>query len=154
MPLKKKGAGSDLPAVKKERRPLYGWITAIASAGTVLAACNVQYSFGVFLKPLIDEFGWSRTAISGSVSVRSLVTGLTAPITGALSDRHGARPIVIIGIVLARTGYLLSSQIASLWHLYLFFATFMGLAMSTVYTPAVATVTKWFGAKAALASFP
>ena len=50
-----------------------------------------QYAFGLFIGPLADTFGWSRTALSASVSFAAL-GGLTAPLLGRALDVYGARP--------------------------------------------------------------
>ena len=67
----------------------YGWVVAIAGAVAVMAVSNFQYTFGVFVQPIIDKFGWSRAAISGCVSVRSIASGIASPVVGALSDKYG-----------------------------------------------------------------
>lgn len=148
---KKNKVDSNLSTNKVRGRLFYGWVVAIAGAGVIFAACSFQYSFGVFLKPIINRFGWSRAAVSGCVSARSILTGLITPVTGALSDKYGLKKIVLVGIVLAGLGYILASRITSLWHLYLFLSILMGIGMSAIYAPIIATVTRWFGGKSALA---
>ncbi len=145
-------ADSNLATGEAKGKLFYGWVIAIASAVIMLVAGNFQYSFGVFLKPLISRFGWSRTAISGSVSARSMISGLIAPVAGSLSDRYGARKFMLMGILIIGISYLLSSQISSLWHLYIFISVLTGIGMGILYTPAIAMATKWFGAKSALAN--
>ena len=130
----------------------YGWIVAIAGACIIFSSCNFQYSFGVLLKPLADKFAWSRTAISGVISARSMTSALIAPIAGTLTDKYGPRRIVIVGVFFAGLGYLLSASITSLWQLYLFLSILMGIGLGTIYTPVISTVAKWFGSKAALAN--
>ena len=130
----------------------YGWVVAIAGAVAVMAASNFQYTFGIFVQPLIDKFGWSRAAISGCVSVRSIVSGTTAPVVGALSDKYGPRKFILGGIFLVGSGYLLASRITSLWHLYIFLSLFIGIGGMALFIPAVSIAAKWFGGKAALAN--
>ena len=55
----------------------YGWAVAIAGAVVVMAASNFQYTFGVFVQPIIDKFGWSRAAIG------PLVAGYIFDVTGS-----------------------------------------------------------------------
>jgi len=145
-------ADNNLATGKAKGKLFYGWVIAIAGGGIVFTACNFQYTFGVFLKPIISRFGWSRAAVSGCVSGRSILSGLIAPIAGSLSDRYEPRRFILIGIFLAGASYLLSSQISSLWHLYLLLSVLMGIGLGIMYTPTVATATRWFGAKSALAN--
>ena len=130
----------------------YGWVVAAAGA-VVFAVCgNLPNIIGVFVKPLIYEFGWSRAAVSGTMTARGIVTGLTSMVTGTLSDRHGPRKFILVGVLLAGFSYLLASQITSLWQLYLSLGLVFGIGMSACLVPILSTVTKWFGSKSALAN--
>jgi len=151
--LRKSNEAKSKPPVSKVRGKLsYGWIVALAGGITVLAAANFQYSFGVFLKPLINQFGWSRTAISGCVSARSILSGVMSPISGNLSDRYGPRKLIFVGVLLVGLGYLSASRISSLWQLYFSLSILTGIGIGFFFTPVVATATKWFGGKSGLAN--
>ena len=76
-----------------------GWIVALAGGVCIIAVSNFQYAFGVFLKPLIDQFGWSRAAISGCVTIRSVISGTMSPISGDLSDRYGPKKLIFMGML-------------------------------------------------------
>ncbi len=130
----------------------YGWIVAVASGIAIMAGSNIQYTFGVFVKPLTNKFGWSRAAISGAVSGRSMVQSILSPIVGALSDRYGSKQLIILGICLAGLGYLLFSRLSSLWQLYVLTTLLIGTGSIFVTTPAIVAVTKWFGGKGGLAN--
>lgn len=141
----------ELPATKAGRKLNPAWVTAIASGVVAVAACNFQYTFGVFLKPMTERFGWSRGEVSASLSIRGL-TGLAAPAMGAISDKYGAKRVVAVGIFFTGVGYIAMSRITSLWQLYLIVSVFMGFALSAIYPPLAATINTWFGKKAALAN--
>jgi len=145
-------AESNPPASKVRGKLSYGWVVALAGGITVLAAANFQYYFGVFLKPLINQFGWSRAAFSGCVTAANILSGLMSPVTGNLSDRYGPRKLIFVGVLLVGLSYLLSSRISSLWQLYLFLGILIGIGMGFFFTPVVATVTRWFGGRAGLAN--
>lgn len=150
--LRKRNQTENSPSTKAGRKLSYGWVVAIAGAGMLLAAGNFLYTFGVFVKPLINKFGWSRAAISGCVSIRSIASGLGSPVVGAFSDRYGPRKFILLGVFLAGLSYLLASRITSLWHLYLFLSILTGIGIASMLVPAVATATRWFGGKSALAN--
>lgn len=135
-----------------EGKLYYGWIVAIAGGVCIFAGNNFQYSFGVFLKPLINQFGWSRAAISGCVTTRSALSGIMSPITGNLSDRYGPKKLIIAGVFIVGLSYFLASRISSLLELYLILGILTGVGVGFLYTPLVATVTRWFGGRASLAN--
>lgn len=146
--------------IKIESEPMPGktggkldaWVTAIASAGVLLLTAHFIYSFGVFVKPLTDTFGWSRASISLIASIRNAVTAIFSPIAGVLSDRYGSRKLILLGVFLCGLGYLLASRATSLWQFYLFFGVLVGICNGITFSPIVATITRWFGRKAALAT--
>ncbi len=152
MPQRSNEAGSKLPASKIRGKLSYGWVVALVGSLTAMATNNFHYAVGVFLKPLINQFDWSRAAISGSVSTMSVLSGVLGPFTGRLSDRYGPRKLIFIGVLLAGLGYLLSSRISHLWQLYLFMGILFGIGGGFILTPLMATVGKWFGGRAALAN--
>ena len=145
-------AESKPPASKVKGKLFYGWIVALAGGSFVFATGHFQYTFGVFVKPLINEFNWSRAAISGCVSIRSILSGVMSPITGNLSDRYGPRILIFGGALLVGLSYLLAYRISSLWQLYIFLGISTGIGFGACFAPVVATVTKWFGGRAGLAN--
>ena len=60
----------------------------------------MQFSFGVFVKPLTAQFASDRATISAALSVGLLLTGLCTPIVGRLVDRFGVRAITLPAIAL------------------------------------------------------
>ena len=61
------------------------------------------------------------------------------------------RKLVSIGGVILGLGYLLMSQINSLWQLYLFYTLLAGVGISTIYVPLVTLIARWFTKKRGLA---
>ena len=101
------------------RRPLYrGWL--IAAVMFLSSAVNIggsQYAFGLFIDPLQEAFGWSRTQISLSLSFAA-VGSLAAPLVGWLMDRHGARPVMVGSLLLIGASFLMRPLMTELWHWY------------------------------------
>lgn len=91
-----------------------------------MLACFVGFSFysvmtasmSMFIKPLSDEFGWSRTLIASGVSIASLVTAILSPFVGAVIDRFGARRLALPGLVAnmaAMCLFALANQSGTVW---------------------------------------
>ena len=130
----------------------YGWVVAIGSGLLMFLNSQFVYTFGVLLPSLIQEFGWSRAAVSSIATMRAVTTGVLSPITGRLSDRYGSRKLILGGVVLCGLGYVLTFNATTLWQFYLALGLFMGASNAIVAVPALALVNRWFRTKAAFAN--
>ena len=129
----------------------YSWVMLLISFSLLATQPVVFYTFGVFLKPLTIGFHWDRGELSGAFSLCMLLAGVFAIITGRLSDKYGPRLLVTGSGLLIGVGFLLMSQVNSLWQLYLIWGLFMGIGASLCYLPVVSTVPRWFAKKTGLA---
>jgi MFS family permease len=84
------------------RNVFYGWwIVLAAGVGLGLGyAPIVVYSFGIFLKPLVQEFHSSRAHISLAFTLASLAQALTTPCLGFWVDRIGAKLVILTASIL------------------------------------------------------
>lgn len=116
-------------------------------AGVFIAAFGagtVFYGFSAFFNPMIAEFGWSRTAMSGVSSLSRLEGGLEGPIAGWLIDKFGSRRILLIGVAIVGIGFIALWLVNSLLSLYLIFGLLsMGYGLGYNSAPQAA-VAKWF----------
>ena len=135
----------------KASRFFYGWVVVAAAFCVALVAYGIQYSFGIFLEPLEEDFGWSRALISGAASLFMFSRGALAILTGWTTDRYGPRRIVAIGGFFLGLGLILTSQISAAWQLYLFYGLMGGFGLSVAFAPLMATVSRWFVSKRGLA---
>ncbi len=122
----------------------YGWVVLAASVVIALLTTGVQTSFGVFLKPLEEDFGWTRAAVSLVPSVNLVVTCLFFPVAGWLSDTRGPRGVVLVGGAFAALGMVLASRLGAPWQLYVYYSVMLGIGVAFASTPATASVTRWF----------
>lgn len=124
----------------------YGW--RVVAAGFIINAFGVGtffYGFSTFFTPMVAEFGWSRTLMSGVFSLSRLEGGIEGPIAGWLTDRVGARRMLLFGVSIAGLGFILISQVSGPVSLYLIFALVLSLGFNMGYTHATsAAVAKWF----------
>ena len=112
-----------LPRMLIERLPFYyGWIVlaAVCCAGFSRQGPAVA-TLTIFVEPMTTEFGWSRTAISGAVSVGGLLAAIASPFLGPFLDRNGARVVLCVAVLSTGVTTLLLSQVHSLVAFYLLY---------------------------------
>lgn len=102
------------------------------------------YAFGVFLVPMSDDLGESRTRIAAVYTVVTLVFGIGSVISGTLTDKWGPRRVISICSVLAATGYALMFFVGQSWHAYLSLGVLTGIGLTGSYVPVTSTVARWF----------
>jgi predicted MFS family arabinose efflux permease len=137
-------------AVRRSERS-YGWVVVLAAAVIVAMGLGALFSLAVFIKPIEDTLGWSRTGISTIALVNWIAMGVGSFLWGWLSDRCGTRLVVLAGGALLGLGLVLSSQVATLWQLYVTFGATVGLAAGAFYAPLTATATRWFDTRRGVA---
>jgi MFS family permease len=133
------------------RRIFYGWVVLGASALIVSLGVGTLFSLAVFLQPIEESMGWSRSAISSVALFNWMAMGLGSFVWGALSDRVGTRVTSAAGGALLGLGMVLSSQAATIWQLYATFGLMVGFAVGAFYAPLSATATRWFTTNRGLA---
>lgn len=132
--------------------PLFeGWTILAAAIGIVTVGAGVTFSLAIFLRPLEEEFGWSRSLISGVALLNWVIFGAGSLAWGAGSDRLGTRRVVLLGTLVLGTAMLLSSQARAAWQLYGAFGVLGAVGASAFYAPLSATVTRWFTVRRGLA---
>src|SRR5947208_921931 len=97
-----------------QRGLFYGWVVLAAAATVIAVGMGALFSLGVFLKPIEDSMGWSRSAISLVALINWIAMGLGSFAWGALSDRIGTRVVTAAGGFVLGLGLVLSSQVATL----------------------------------------
>ena len=81
------------------RNPLYyGWL--VAGAASSIEFANAASAIGIltiFVNPMTQEFGWSRTEVAGATSLGAILGAALAPFSGRLVDRFGSRLLLAVG---------------------------------------------------------
>jgi MFS family permease len=129
----------------------YGWV--IVGIGMVITCIGMgsMMSLGVYLQPISQDMGWTRTGISFTAVLAFLAMGFGSFLWGTLSDRFGTRLVVLAGGVILGAGLIGASLAATLLQFQLLFGLLVGLAAGSFYTPLTASVTRWFTTNRSLA---
>lgn len=134
-----------LPSIRSKKPGFfYGYVIVAAAFSIVIIAHGAQYTFGIFFKPILTEFGWTSAATSGAFSLYLVLWGLLSIFVGRLNDSFGPRIVMTASGFFLGLGYLLMSQVSVLWQLYLFYGVIIAIGMSGAWVPLISTVPKWF----------
>ena len=123
------------------------------TALTVLGLCLLLNLIGrgtadtyvVFLLPLEQDLGWSRSQMTGVYAVYLLVNGLTAPVIGMLFDRLGPRVVYGCGVAGLALAYLLAARLQNIWQFYVTIGALTGFAVAAMgMVPSSSLLARWF----------
>lgn len=128
----------------KNNKIYYGYIIASSAFFIQILGPGSYITYGIFFNSFLTEFGWSRAMISGASSLYFFMFGLLGILTGRLVDKIGPR-IVMTGCgIFYGSGYMLMSQIQSVWQLYLFYGLIVAIGFSAIDVVTLSTIARWF----------
>lgn len=125
-------------------RIYYGWVVVACGILITCIGLGSAFSLAVFLQPMSEETGWSRTGISSAAMFVFLAMGIAAFFWGAMNDRYGTRPVVFCGGILVGISLVGASYAETVLQFQLFFGVIGGLAAGAFYAPLTAAATAWF----------
>jgi MFS family permease len=129
----------------------YGWVIVAAGALITCVAAGSMFALPVYLQPMADDTGWTRAGISGAMTVGFIVMGVAGFGWGTLSDRIGARPVVLVAAAMLGLGLFVASQAANLVVFQIAFGGLVGAATGAFFAPLIATTIAWFDRNRSLA---
>ncbi len=129
----------------------YGWVIVAAGAVITCVAMGAMFALPVYLQPMAEETGWTRAGISGAMTVGFIVMGVAGFAWGTISDRIGARPVVLIAAVLLGLGLAIASRAPNLLVFQFAYGGLVGAAGGAFFAPLMATTVAWFDRHRSLA---
>lgn len=130
----------------------YGWVIITAGMAMSCIGMGAMMSLGVFLQPITQDTGWSRTAVSTAALLNFLGMGVGSFVWGALSDRFGARIVVTLGGAMLGLGLVLAGRAGSVLEFQAVYGGTVGLAVGSLYVPMTALAVRWFDRNRSLAA--
>lgn len=131
-------------------RFFYGYVIVIAGFIIFTAVFGLNYTYGIFFKPLIAEFGWSRAVTSAAYSIMTIIAGILGIIAGRLSDRFGSRIVCTVSGVCLGLGFILMSQVNTIWQVYLVYGVIVAAGIGACWPVIMPLVPRWFIARKGL----
>ncbi|MBD87165.1 MAG: hypothetical protein CMM34_02800, partial [Rhodospirillaceae bacterium] len=129
---------------KFSETPGYGWIVVAVAFFLSAISFGTLASVGIFLKPLIAEFGWSRGNLSLGYTAIAFASAVTGIIWSIIVDRHGSRWVALFGAIAMGIPLLLLSRIELLTEFYVYYFLFGALGHAAVTGPLWVCVGLWF----------
>ncbi len=122
----------------------YGWVIVAASTLMIAITYGVLYSYSVFFKPLAEHFSWDRATVSLIYSAALMIRGAISIGVGWLADRYSPSKIMVFCGCMIIVGLALSSQVTSLWQLFLTYAVVESVGLSGAYGIGTTITSRWF----------
>lgn len=130
----------------------YAPVILVASIFGLAVSFAPIFNMGIFLKPLVHQFGWTRMQVSGAAAAATLALALAAPFVGRIIDRIGPRRLIMVSSAAFATAIALLGTLTSSYPQFLLLAAFVG-ATGAGTTPLayLALVAGWFDRRLGLA---
>lgn len=129
----------------------YGWVIVAAGAVITCLAMGAMFALPVYLQPMADETGWTRAGISGAMTVGFIVMGVAGFFWGTLTDRIGARPVILAAAVMLGLGLFIASRATDLLVFQFAYGGLVGASGGAFFAPLIATTLGWFDKNRSLA---
>ena len=122
----------------------YAWIIIAIAAFMHMAGGSVRQAFGSLVVPLQQDMGWSPMSITLAYALGSLIGAAMAPLSGIATDQFGSRKVIMVGILLFFLGAIVTGGATEVWHLWISYGLFLGIAQACFSVPILTTANYWF----------
>ena len=103
---------SDIPAGGLSRRHL---LIMVAAAAVLMITMGMRQTTGLYINPMMDSTHLAYASMSFAMAVGQLMWGAAQHVFGAMAERHGAWPVLVIGALMLSGGYALTPFVSSEW---------------------------------------
>jgi predicted MFS family arabinose efflux permease len=124
-----------------------GWrVAGAASVGVFVSfASLLVYTFGILLKPLAEEFSWSREAVSGAFGIAAMTVAACSPPLGYLFDRVRPTRIIVPCLIVFGCAFASLALLGPrIWQLYATFFVLGVVGNGTAQMAYTRAVSSWF----------
>lgn len=143
-----------MDTAQRQNKIYYGWWVLLACIVGLLVGPG-QFAFGslgLFIIPMQEEFGWSRSEISLATTIFTVALIFSMPVVGKYVDRYGSRQVLIPAMLIVGGSLAVLPVVTSrLWHLYLVFLLIGSLGAAANSLPFMLTISSWFDRRRGIA---
>ena len=141
-------ASTTIPRLWPFKRTFYGW--AIVYTSFLVSFAQVpMYGpvFAVFVKPIGDDLGWSRSTITLAFTIGSLGGSMLSAVVGSLVDRYGARGVIVVAGMVVGSALLGVAAMTEPWHFWLAYGAGRAAAVAGIGLGTSVSIANWFVVK-------
>ncbi|OQV26120.1 putative Monocarboxylate transporter 4 [Hypsibius exemplaris] len=129
----------------------YAWVICFAACFLYATTDGICFSMGLLFPVFMEKFGelagftsWISSVLLGSMM-------LSGPFVSYLVTQFGARPVCMLGAILAAAGTTASMMATGVWYLIGSLGFVTGFGFGCMMIPALVSVTVWFDKRRPLA---
>ncbi len=123
----------------------YGWVVLYgASAAQFASNAAASLTMSVFIYPISQDLGWSRTLIAGAASLGGLVATVQSPLIGWLMDRYGIRVVLASSVLALGLSVMYLSWATAPLAFYISYAIARSMFSSPIKIGSSVAVSRWF----------
>ena len=127
------------------RKVDYSWVILATGFAVMFFGGGSRFAFGLMLKPMSDDLGWSRSSLSLAATAFMVVSALTMPFLGRLTDRYSIRWILGAGAFASALGILLMGRVSELWQVFVVYGAVYGVGnAASSNAPMGVMISRWF----------
>ncbi len=79
-------------------------VVTLAAAGILMVTMGIRQSFGLFIAPINASLDLDVATISFALAIGQFAWGAIQPVAGAVADRHGPRPVLLVALLVLAIG--------------------------------------------------
>ena len=131
----------------------YRWVILATGFVVLFFSGGSRFAFGLVLKPMSDDLGWSRSSLALSVTVFMVVSALGMAVTGRLIDRFSPRVVIGAAAVAGAAGIGLMGRTSAPWHMFALYGVVYAIGSAGTSTaPVSVMISRWFPRRMGTAS--
>jgi MFS family permease len=97
--------------------PRAAWALILAASAILMITMAARLTTGLFMSPLNTATGLGIASISFAMAVGQFMWGASQPVFGAVADKYGSMPVIVLGAVLLAGGLAATPFVSTQWGL-------------------------------------
>ena len=123
----------------------HGWYVVGSCVIVSMVIVGARNTFGAFVLPMSEEFGWNRGTVSLAAFLGLLLNGVTQTVLGVVCDRAGGRRTILVSLIILGLATLVLSLTFHVLFLILVFGVVSGISYGGASPPITsALLANWF----------